>query len=194
MADIVANTSFIKAALTRGLRIGLFFVNGDTNVEYHFKKDPRDDEDDLNSIVCVMCTSTTSDPLRLCGVTQPIKEFIKMLEKQVIYTNYTTQYQRTGIKVFPGDWYPCFEKNPKKRIADVTKLLPTLEALSAKITEDDRKIIEAEYKRKEEERRRQEEEFKKVTEEYRNRAAIMPLPLISFGGRRPIPHPLPQKY
>ena len=201
MAQINANSALIKAALLKGLRVGLFFKHDDTVVEYHFIRDPRDEEE-LNLVTCVMYTSTTSDPLRLCGTTHPIKDFMAMVSKSIIHANYTTPYQRTDVRLYPGDWYPCFETNPDQRIAQVTKIIASLEETSRRIADEDRKILEEENKRREAEQKRREEELKKLEESRAAQSARrIPHPSINgptnmramaagFPGSGRLPHPL----
>jgi hypothetical protein len=171
MAQIETSPSLIKAALIKGYRVGIFYTHEDTIVEYHFIKDPRDAF--LSRVTCVMYTSTTSDPLRLCGVTQTIKDFVTMIEKPVMYVNYYVPYKLTHTSVFPGDWYPCFENAKETRIEGVKKEIPALQELANKIAEEDRKIEEEQRKKQEEERKRREEEFKKIEEARRNRTSSL---------------------
>ena len=169
MAHIEINPSLIKAALIKGYRIAVFFNHEETNVEYHFKQDPRDIPGHLSLVVCVMYTSTTSDPLRISGVTQSIKEFMKIFERPITYVNYKTPYKLVEVKIFPGDWYPCFEHNGTVRIAQVEKELPMMKDLAERIAEEDKKIVEDERKRLEEEKKRREEEYRKLEEARKNR-------------------------
>lgn len=189
MAQIVHNPSLIKAALIKGLRVGFVFVHEETTAEYHFVRDPRDEPNSLNSVVCVMYTSTISDPLRISGVSQPTNEFMKMVERSTAYGAAMARYTRTNTLLYPSDWYPCFETDKDARIAQVQKMIPELERFSLKVSEDDAKRIKEEKERQEVERKRRDEEIRKMEEARRARMTRIPNapPVGSGSGGAPRP-------
>lgn len=174
MAQISATPSLIKAALLKGLRVGIVFVHEDTKAEYHFAKDQRDEPGILNSVLCVMYTSTIGDPLRISGVAKSLKDFMHFVELPHVYSNYSIQYARTTVLLYPGDWYPCFETDKDARIAQVKKMLPELEVLAAEIAEKDKIQAREELLRQEAERKRREEEIRKMEEARRARMSAIP--------------------
>lgn len=147
MAQIQSSTPLIKAALIKDLRVGIIFKNDDIVAEYHFIRDPRDPPDELNGIICVMCTSTANDPLRLSGITRSVKEFTGFVERPVIYTSNAAPYQRIDVKLYPKDWYPCFQNNKEDGISQIKEMMPALKELSNTIEEKDAKEkLEAEIR------------------------------------------------
>lgn len=169
------NTALIKAALIKDLRVGVFFINDETTVEYHFIKDPRCPPNTADSITCVMYTSTTTDPLKWCGITQPLETFIRMFDMPIIFAG-SKPYRRTDIRLFPGDWYPCFEKDIAARIAQVDKMEPELQKLAS--------VIALEDEKQEQEKRIREEEDRKNERRPRN-----PWSLPTFGLNVPAMRP-----
>jgi len=163
MAQIPVNPPLIKAALQKGLRVAIFFLHDETIAEYHFIKDSRSLPGILENIICVMCTSTANDPLSLYGVSQSLTDFMSIFWRPVMYSR-SLPYQRTDVRLYPGDWYPCFETDKPSRIAKIQEMLPELQILSEQIIVDDKKRLEMEQKRLEEEKKRREEEFKKSEE------------------------------
>jgi hypothetical protein len=165
MAQIDPKSSLIRAALLRGLRVGIVYGHDDITAEYHFIKDPSDQnaspDAGLNKIFCVMCTSTASDPLRLSGVARSLRDFLGLIERPTIYTS-NSSYTRKEVKLYPGDWYPCFETDVKRRIEQVKKMIPGLTPISARIEEEDERALKAERLRQEQERKRMEERAQTV--------------------------------
>ena len=161
MAHIGTNVALIKAALTKGLRVGLFFEHDGISVEYHFIKDPRSSAE-LTMVTCIMCTSVVNDPLKLSGVTHHIKDFVRLCTQTKFNEIYhQTPYRLVSCRLFPIDWYPCFETKEKDRIDAIKSLIPLLEKDASKIEEEDRAVEDKDRKIREENQRRRDEEFKR---------------------------------
>lgn len=168
MSKIDIDLSLIKAALIKSLRVGLYFKQEDTIVEYHFTKDPRSKDDSINSdltVVCVMCSSTNGDALKMTGTIMGVEKFEDIVNKVG-----NGSYDLYEAKLFPLDWYPCFENDPKSRIAKVTKIIPTLAPVAEQIKAKDKIMAAQKLAKIEEDRRHYEEGVRRNMEILRARS------------------------
>lgn len=166
MSKIELDLSLIKAALFKSLRVGLFFKQDDIIVEYHFTKDPREEKvPELVTVVCVMCSSTNGDALKMTGTFMNIEKFEDIVNKIG-----NGDYDLYEAKLFPLDWYPCFETDAKTRITKITKTIPSLASLAEQIKAKDRIVAAQKLAKIEEDKRRFEEGVRRNMEILRARS------------------------
>jgi hypothetical protein len=146
--DVRNDANFAYYLLTKGLRIGVLLKRDEppNNPWAPFEKESDADKtaspdkteiveyhfilrrvDDAEIIKCVMYKSLTDDPLRYFGTNVSIIEFRNILSTK-ISKNYTTYYSCVSVKVYPYDWYPCFEKDMQGRMKIVSIRLRELES------------------------------------------------------------------
>lgn len=165
MSEITLDISLIKAALSKSLRVGLFFKQDDIIVEYHFSKDPRDKMNKEFSIVCVMCSSTNGDSLKLTGTFMNNETFENIVKGNEEYK----EYKLYEAKLFPLDWYPCFETDAETRIAKVKQTIPSLYSVAKQIKAADRIVEEQKIKQIVEDKKRIEEGVRRNMENLSSR-------------------------
>lgn len=71
-------------------------------------------------VKCISYTSIKADPLRIYGTIKPLDEFM-LWASQVHVTVRGIRYLKEDIKVYPYDWYDCFEVDKDDRIMQVSK-------------------------------------------------------------------------
>ena len=62
----------------------------------------------------------------------PVSKFIDHVSKKSIDSG-GRPFKRESIKIYPRDWYPCFEQEHFERISKMEELLPFLEKESKNI-------------------------------------------------------------
>lgn len=169
-------------------------------IEYHFVRDKQNDGNAQFSglemqVNCVLCKSRIGDSLKLCGLKRPFSELKVLFELPRLTGNHVLYFERTGVSVYPFDWYACFEtpdpgfrrnfektgskdarasKDPRwQEIATTIQMLPKLSADFASLEEIHKKQKrdkeDTEKRAKEEEERKKREEENKKREESRRK-------------------------
>ena len=138
MARIPLDKPLIQSALLNGLKVGLFFRCEEIELEYHFVRDLRSNPGACNLVTCVMYTCTLDDPLRLFGTSQPLGDFLRLVDRETSTINYALFFKRYDIRLFPSDWYPCFESDPEGCIKEVEASILTLTKYP---TEPEQKVV-----------------------------------------------------
>ncbi len=129
--DIDENLSLIKVCLDANLRIGVSYTSLDktVQVEYQFVKNgPNVIESRLDletEVECIFYRSNNTDPLKLFGSKRTADDFLRYLQNDKKYVPGET-YIRSGVKVYPRDWYDCFEELAEKRLEPIRDMMPEL--------------------------------------------------------------------
>ncbi len=124
--EIKPSLTAVKGVLTSNLKLGITIKlvrpvvpKGEPQIpdselweaEYHFVKDSRSPKNPKDMMVtCVLCKSILDDPLKLCGLTKKIEDFLKLFENAKLTVDYKTYFEKIFTGVFPLNWYPCFDE------------------------------------------------------------------------------------
>lgn len=114
--------------------------------EYHFVKDLRSPKNPKDMMVtCVLCKSILDDPLKLCGLTKKISDFLKLFENAKLTIDYKTYFEKIHVGVFPLNWYPCFDERnlnlKEDRWVEIKKVIPNLEAVGKNLDNEEAKFL-----------------------------------------------------
>jgi hypothetical protein len=145
LIETADDLSIIKVALDESLCVGINYTsdNDEVEVEYHFIKvvvsegdlktkkntstDGRENVQPLTGdrIKCICFSSNKEDPLKIYGTAKTMDDFLEFARrhKQV---SYDLIYNKKDVKIYPRDWYDCFEINKDERIKEIKKRIPDI--------------------------------------------------------------------